>query len=141
MDETSKHEGSARRMALVETADPYPTVVDCVPLLDAGYDVVVCAGPHADQLCPALDGLPCPLVREADVVINAVKDPATQAAVVAGVRRFAPDVTIAVIATSPAEAAEGCVSYPTVGRVARHLRRPASRRCERERPPVLKVFA
>ena len=141
MEETSKPERTSRRVALVETTDPYSTVVECVPLLDAGYDVVVCGGPHADQLCPALDGLPCPFVREADIVINAVKDPATQAAVAAGVRRCAPDVTIALIASSPSEQIEGCVSYPDVGRVARHIRGPRNRRCTHDSQPVLKVFA
>jgi len=141
MDETSKREPDRRRVALVETTDPYPTVVECVPLLDAGYDVVVCGGSRVDQLCPALDGLPCPFVREADIVINAVKDPATRAAVAAGVRRCAPDVTIAVVAVPPSEAVQGCVSYPDLERAARHLRRSRNPHCARGSEPTLRVFA
>jgi len=106
----------------VETSDPYATVVDCVPLLDAGYDVVLCGGSRADELCPVLDGLPCPLVRQADLVINAVQDPRTQAAVVAGIRRFAPDVTVAVVTSG------------------RHVGRPGTRRCAREHQPVVSVL-
>ena len=141
MDETSKRPRIPHGVALVETTDPYSTVPDCVPLLDAGYDVVVCGGPKMDQLCPALDGLPCPLVREADVVINAVRDPSTQAAVVAGVRRCAPDVTIAVIGTSQAGLVEDSERYRDLGHVARHLRRPVGRRCGHDREPVVRVFA
>lgn len=113
-------------VALVETSDPYAAVVECIPLLDAGYDVVVCGGSRTDELCPVLDGLPCPLVREADLVINAVKDPSTQAAVVAGIRRTAPGVSVVVVTD--------------VGRAARHVRKSATRRCAREHEPVVSVF-
>ena len=140
MDETSKHPRRSLGVALVETADPYPTVLDCLPLVDAGYDVVVCGGPQTDQLCPALDGLPCPLVREADIVINAVKDPATQAAMVAGIRRTAPEVTVAVIAAPPAVDIDGCAAFPDVEHAARHLRGPGSRRCRRDHAPMVRVF-
>ncbi|HEX4821401.1 MAG TPA: hypothetical protein VFV00_14450 [Acidimicrobiales bacterium] len=140
MDSTSQHAGRSRGVALVETADPYPTVLDCLPLVDAGYDVVVCAGPQADQLCPALDGLPCPLVREVDIVINAVKDPVTQAAVADGIRRSAPDVAVVVIAAPATDVIDGCVAFPDVEHAAQLLRRRAGRRCQRGHTPKVTVF-
>jgi hypothetical protein len=38
-----------------------------------GFDVLVCPGPRTQwSRCPAVRGLPCPLVRDADVVVDAL---------------------------------------------------------------------
>ena len=99
MTEASPPAATQHPLALIETSDPYDTVYDCLPLLDAGYDVVLCAGPRPDQPCPALDGQRCPLVESVDLVINVVRDVATQAAIARGVRELTPGTPM-VVATS-----------------------------------------
>jgi len=38
----------------------------------AGFEVLVCPGPMAHRLCPAMAGEPCPLASGADLVVDAV---------------------------------------------------------------------
>lgn len=120
--------GVRRHLALVETNDPYGVIAASMPLLDAGYDLVLCAGPRPDQSCPVLDGQPCPLVADADLVINAVADRVTQAAIARGVRAMAPDKPVAMIAAGDVEVDDlhGCVRYDDVASIAgqvRHVKR------------------
>lgn len=44
------------------------------PAQDAGYDVVVCPGPHGGRrgACPLLEGRPCPLADGADAIVVAL---------------------------------------------------------------------
>ena len=121
----------SRRTVLIETRDPYGMVSACIPLLDSGYDVVLCAGPRNDQTCAALDGLPCPFVQDASVVVNAIDDAELQSAVASAVRAVDDSVPVAVInprgrdATRPA----GSVPFASIGDFARQLqavRRPRS---------------
>ena len=125
MTEASQVGAAPHRVALIETTDPYSTVFECLPLLDAGYDVVLCAGPRPDQSCPALDGQPCPLVEDANLVINAVGDTSTQTAIARGVREMTPDAPLAVIAGAKviAELPHGCVRYENITSLAHQLRR------------------
>ena len=114
-----------RRVALVECEEPYALVAECLPLLDSGYDVVLCAGPRADQTCPVMDGLPCPLVGNADIVINAVADHATQVAIAEGLRSQTGDVPLAVIADDDGGGirAQGTVRFPSMRVMCSQMRR------------------
>ncbi len=61
----------ARPRVLVETADRALRISDFRFLVDAGFDVAICAGPgHNDELCPLLRGEECELVSKADVVLH-----------------------------------------------------------------------
>ena len=100
MTEASQPAASRNLLALIETSDPYDTVFDCLPLLDAGYDIVLCAGPRPDQPCPALDGQPCPLVANVDLVINVVRDAVTQSALARNVRELTPGTPMVIASTT-----------------------------------------
>jgi hypothetical protein len=119
MTGASRRHRAANLVALVETTDPHGAVPQCVPLLDAGYDVVLCAGPRADQSCAALDGQPCPLVGDADVVINAVGDGATRAALARYVRDAAPDLPLAFVVDDDVDGVPpGCIRARDVHAIA-----------------------
>ena len=113
----------ARRVVLIETEEPYALVPECRPLLDSGYQVILCAGPRADQTCPVLDGLPCPLVSEADIVINAVDDRATQAAIAEALRAQNGYVPLALIASGDGRGGRtpGSVRFPSVHALSSQL--------------------
>lgn len=72
-------------------------------LREAGFEVAICPGPRAGRegRCPLLGGRPCPLVAEADVVIDALRpdDPAAERLLDAH-RRLHPDVPLCVATTS-----------------------------------------
>jgi hypothetical protein len=112
-----------RRVVVVETEEPYALVPECLPLLDAGYDVVLCAGPRSDQTCPILDGLPCPLVDEADIVINAVADRVAQTAIAEGLHSQAAEVPLALIAAGDGHCvhASGSIRFPTMQAMSSQL--------------------
>jgi hypothetical protein len=81
---------------LVESDDPYRTMADAVAFADAGFDVVICGGPANGETCTALDGMPCPLVTDADVVLNDISDSETRTAIADAVRATTPDVPVVV---------------------------------------------
>jgi len=88
---------STRSLRLVvETDDPTLAISDFACFRDAGFDVAVCHGPDADDGCPATSGGRCDLVEDADVVMNALRDPDDQCIVVAAVRQADPHVPIVV---------------------------------------------
>ena len=83
---------------VVETDDPSLAISDFACFRDAGFDVAVCRGPDADVTCPAASGGRCDLVDDADVVLNAMRDPDDQCIVVAAIREADPTVPIVAIA-------------------------------------------
>ena len=89
-------EGKRATRLLIESDDPYGAMADALAFVDAGFDVVVCGGPATGETCPALDGQPCPLVTDADVVLNAVSDTKSQAAIADAVRATATDIPVVV---------------------------------------------
>lgn len=96
MTRRTSTEGKPPPQLLVESDDPYGAMVDVLPFVDAGFDVVVCGGPATGEPCPALDGQPCPLVTDADLVLNAVSDTERQTAIASAVRATTPDVPVVV---------------------------------------------
>jgi hypothetical protein len=96
-------DGSQPTHLLVESDDPYAAMSDAIAFIDAGFDVVICGGPATEETCPALDGLPCPLVGDADVVLNAVSDRETRGALADAVHASAPDVPVVVRVGSRAD--------------------------------------
>ena len=88
---------SARPLRLVvETDDPTLAISDFVCFRDAGFDVAVCHGPGEDHSCPAVAGGRCDLVDDADVVLNAMRDPDDRFIVVNAIRLSDPAVPIVV---------------------------------------------
>ena len=83
-------------------------------LADAGFDVVACPGPDANRSrrwhCPVLEGHPCPLVGDADVVIGCLRASAVErtdgSVVLDAVRRLHPGVPMTVVDPTTATAAE-----------------------------------
>jgi len=68
----------------------------------AGYEVVTCAGParRRGEPCPLLEGRPCSLVEDADVVVNALA--ADRARIYVGQRVTAPETTVLLLASEAA---------------------------------------
>jgi len=102
-------------------------------LVEAGYSVTVCTGPRREQFCPVLDGLRCPLVDDASLVVNAVDDPATRDELVHGIHAFAPDTPIAIIDRHCTHV-DGTMRYQNMHELAQQLR--PSRRSVSSRPSL-----
>src|SRR5436190_18968497 len=119
MSDTSPR-GQTIRSALVETTHPYRLLPQLASLVDAGYSVTVCTGPRPEQFCPVRDGLRCPLVDDAGIVVNAVDDPAMRAELVRGIRAFAPDVPIAIVGRHRTHV-DGTVWHESMHELARQL--------------------
>jgi hypothetical protein len=97
-----EHPGSLVRLELTEE------------LRAAGYEVTTCPGPvaPAPRACPLLADGPCPLVDDADVIVNGLH--AEQNAILERQRRVAPETPVLLLAgaevsTGPAPAADGVV--------------------------------
>lgn len=107
---------------VIESDHPYQRLADCLTFLDAGVDVVLCGGPAPDQTCPALDGQPCPVVEDADAVLNDVDDEATRLALAKGVRATSPDVPMVVVMPPglDADLPPRCVRYVDDARTVNH---------------------
>lgn len=99
---------------MVETDDPTLAISDFTCFRDAGFDVAVCHGPDADHACPATSGGRCDLVDDADVVLNALRDPDDQCIVIAAVRESDP--TVPIVVTPPTgfddQLSEECTVLP-----------------------------
>jgi hypothetical protein len=99
-----------RLSLVVETDDPAMAICDFVGFAAAGFDVVVCSGPTGDRRCAAIDGQVCEAIAGADVVLNAIRDPETQKAVLEATHAFMPSAPMVVC--TPADDLDlpsGCV--------------------------------
>jgi hypothetical protein len=126
-------DGGRPTHVLVESDDPYRTMADAVAFADAGFDVVICGGPATGETCPALDGLPCPLVTDADVVLNGISDTEIRTAIAEAVRATTPDVPVVVRVPVGAggDVASGCLrlsANASIGAQVAALRDAASGR-------------
>lgn len=103
---------SRRYRLVVETDDPALAISDFTCFQEAGFDVAVCHGPDAEHPCPAATGARCDAVADADVVLNALRDPAAQAVLAKAVRAAAPNVPMVVNVAPGMDAAlpDGCIS-------------------------------
>jgi GNAT superfamily N-acetyltransferase len=61
-----------RRRILVEAGDPEIRRTAAGLLEAAGFTVTSCAGPASGRPCPLLEGRPCGLIADADVVVHAL---------------------------------------------------------------------
>ena len=96
---------------VVETDDPALAISDFACFRDAGFDVVVCGGPDDDHPCPAVSGVPCRDIEQADVVFNAIRDAKMQLAFVRAVRRtHDTPMVVSAFPEVSSELPEGCVS-------------------------------
>jgi hypothetical protein len=91
---------------LVETRDPALAVSDFTAFRRAGFEITLCEGPLAEASeCPLVDGEPCPLATEADLVMFDLgddrDDAAQRACVLDAMRAFRPDLPIVVRSATP----------------------------------------
>jgi hypothetical protein len=109
----SRHPSQTLRL-VVETDDPALEISDFVSFAGV-FDVVCCSGPRENNPCPAVEGQPCLLVEDSDVVLNQFTDQQTQAAVVRGVHATSPGVPMVVGMAAGLEfpLPEGCVAMAT----------------------------
>lgn len=117
-----------RLRVVVETDDPVLQICDFVNFAAAGLDVIVCAGPECVE-CPVLQGSRCGKLEQADVVLNALRDPAVQLLTIQATRATMPSVPAVM-----AEEHGGPVSV--VDQIAL-LRRGAGRRLPEPQPATL----
>lgn len=116
--ETSESKRRSRRwQLLVESPDPALAISDFTAFRQAGFDITLCEGPLAEaNECPLVNGEPCPLATEADVVLFDLgedgDDAARRSRVLDAIRAFRPDLPIVVrSATAP----PGTADADTIG--------------------------
>jgi hypothetical protein len=99
------------RLRLVVETDDAALGISDFTCFSSTFDVMACSGPREDDRCPAVDGLPCPLIESADVVLNRLTDPGTQRSVVEGVRATSPRVPMVVALPAGLELPlpDGCI--------------------------------
>ena len=101
-----------RSRVLIETGDGALLISDFRFLVDASFDVAICAGPGTERSrCPLLRGEECELVTGADVVLHAL-DPDLHIA--AAIKMAHPEVPVLVERPRPRDGREipvpeGCV--------------------------------
>jgi hypothetical protein len=103
---------------VVESDDAALAICDFIAFASAGFDVVVCSGPGEGRHCQAIEGEPCPLAGDADVVLNAIRDPEVQRRVAAAVRATSPDVPMVVCTHDDEGLPEGCVPLVPTSSIA-----------------------
>ena len=126
MRRRTEHPSHTLRL-VVESDDPTLAVADFVRFTSAGFDVTVCGGPDDTEPCPALRAEVCPLVEDADVVMNAMRDPELQRAVADGIRATSPNVALVVRAPDDVTSVNGQLAR--IRRAIHSTPREASRRC------------
>jgi DNA-binding NtrC family response regulator len=119
--EASAMSVTAHPRVVIESANRDAALALLAALDAAGFDVTVCGGPAAlpGHVCPLVDGVPCPWVDHADVVVHDLDlDKAEHRAVLRTLRRTHPDIPVGLelpTATARQHAAllHGCrVIYP-----------------------------
>jgi hypothetical protein len=105
---------------LVESRDPALAISDFTAFRRAGFEITLCQGPLAEASeCPLLNGEPCPLATDADVVLfdlgEDCADEAHRLNVLGAMRAFRPDLPIVVRSATPLapEAAEYTIQPTT----------------------------
>ena len=114
----SERPGAPWRL-LVESRDPALAIADFTAFRQAGFEITLCQGPLMDASeCPLVQGEPCPLATEADVVLFDLgedrEDEAQRLNVLGAMRAFRPGLPIVVrSATPPPPEADAFTIRPT----------------------------
>ena len=90
-----QHERDRPRVLLECSADLSP-VAAAHALVDAGCDVTVCSGPDDRHNCSLLEYGRCPLLEEADVVVNCLDPGPLNDDIIAAVRAVRPALPLVV---------------------------------------------
>jgi hypothetical protein len=96
-------EARGRTRVVVEDVDEPSRLASERILRKAGFDVVGCGGPEtiSRRRCPLEEGMECPAISDADVIVTALRLGADRMArVVAGIRDRYPDTPLVVRAPS-----------------------------------------